>query len=264
MTKELEPARGTPAFIKRFVDNVAVVALDECYVLKEDGTYNYRVCGAIRKDGKRCLAKPGEGTHHEGIGRCLTHDKRFEGVANWKEFSGHLAKGTKLGSFILATNDLEVNLSDVSSEISFQQALILWYINHVMTRDTGKNEEGEVNTPVFTKDDVRFLKELNIDMIRSKESASRIKGSMKLDAIHVRQFVDQIMSYLIGRLMGLMPDRKNMVVDLIRGMVDEVFAPMAATGLVQGDLHPLAQIPEKYQSLKMLKEAEKEKKQLNE
>lgn len=247
---KIEPVRDTPEFNKRFVDNVAVVALDECYVLKEDGSYKYRVCGAIRKDGKRCLAKPGSGTAHEGVGRCLKHDKRFEGVANWKEFSGHLAKGTTLGQFIMATGGLEVNLSDVSSEISFQQALILWYINFVMNRDPA---------PEFTKDDVRFLKELNIDMIRSKESASRIKGSMKLDAIHIRQFVDQIMSYLIGRLMGLMPDRKNVVVDLIRGMVDEVFAPMAATGLIQGNMHPLAQIPEKYQDLKMLKESERER-----
>ena len=77
--------------------------------------------------------------------------------------------------------------------------------------------------------------------------------------LNSEQFVDQIMSYLIGRLMGLMPDRKNVVVDLIRGMVDEVFAPMAATGLIQGNMHPLAQIPEKYQDLKMLKESEKER-----
>jgi len=240
MANELEPVRGTEAFLKRFVDNVVEINPDECYVLKSDGvTYGRRVCGAIRQDGKRCLASAGKMTAHHGFGRCLSHDKHERGKSNWLRLSSSIAKDTSLGKLLANSMDLDVQVNDVTSNLAFQESLLLWYMEHVMTR--AENKE-------FDKDDVRFLKELNIDMIHSKESAARIKGSTKLDAIHVKQFVDQIMAYLLGRLHQLGQDEQT-IMNLLRDMVKEVFAPMAATGLIQGNVGTLAKIDDRYKSM---------------
>lgn len=246
--KENEPKIGTPEFQRRFVDNVVEISPEECYLLKEDGSRGRRVCGEIRKkDGKRCLARAGAFTAHPGIGRCLKHDKSKMGRKNWLKMSQEIAKDTTLGKMLISAIDGEVSLNDVSDNIALQQAMILWYVDYVVNR-AGSDENK------FDKDDIRFLKELNIDMIRSKESASRIKGSMKLDAIHVRQFVDQIMAYLAGRLHQLLDDDK-VVVGILRDMAKEVFIPMAATGFIQGDVHALAELQaEKYKPLNPPKE----------
>lgn len=237
-----EPKRGTLAFKKRFVDNVEVVSKNECWVLDESGNRRYRVCGAIRKDGKRCLSPPGAGTSHVGVGRCLQHDLHKEGKGNWLEMTADLAKETKLGKMLKNSQDFEVRINDLTQEISFQQGLILWYVDYVMNRD---------EVPNFTKEDIRFLKELNIDMIRSKESAARIKGSTKLDLLTVRQFVDQIFSFLVTEL-SMISIKKEVMVGLMKRMMEQVFAPMTATGLIQKEMTPLAQIPEKYQNMSIV------------
>ena len=241
--KSDEPKKGTPEFNKRFVDNVIEISPDECYLKNPDGSRGRRVCGSIRvRDGKRCLARAGAFTSHPGVGKCLKHEGNTKRAQkNWLRMSSKIAENTTLGKMLVQAIDGDIKLGDVSDNIAMQQALILWYVDYVVNR-AGEGEND------FDKDDIRFLKELNIDMIRSKESAARIKGSMKLDAIHVKQFVDQIMAFLTGRLMQILDDER-LVMNLLRDMAKKVFIPMAATGLIQGDVHPLAQLPEEYKTL---------------
>ena len=225
-----------------YEENIIVVASDEIYWKKQDGKRGIRICGLVRSSGRRCQAPAGKNTDHEGIGRCLAHDKGKEGSKNWIKLAADLAKGTKLADMLEKSEEHDVRVGEVYDEIRFQQALILWYVKHVMDRDP---------EPEFEKEDIKFLKELNIDMIRSKESAARIKGSMKLDALTVRQFVDQILTFLFTELRGKL--EKEILMRLVRNMMEKVFAPMAATSMITGGMHSLTEIPKNLENLKMVK-----------
>lgn len=250
-------------FKRRFVDNVIEISPLERYVKKPDGTadYTFRVCGAIRKDGKRCLAHAGEATDHKGIGLCISHDIGYAGMKSWKTIAANISQKTKLGMLLKVSENLEVDISNITEEILFQQSLILWYLDDIMTKNLDKDgnprldSDGNPIEPKITKEDMWTLKTLNNDMIRAKESAARIKGSMKLDAITVKQFWDLVFSFLIKELSdkGL---SKHEIASIMQKMGKEVFAPMAATSLISGDITPIVQIPQELQDMRLVKVSE--------
>ncbi|MHA1253924.1 MAG: hypothetical protein ACTSRP_28435 [Candidatus Helarchaeota archaeon] len=230
---EISMPRGPKATIYRD-DEIICFSEDECYLLKDDYTPNYsrRVCGfPDKKTGKRCRNEAGWKTDHPGYGYCLYHDKFETGKKLWVKLAAKYAEKTTLGKLLEQAEDLEVKLDDVTDEIRFQQGLLLTFLENVMKKPE----------PEFTKSDIRFLKELTQDMIKSKESAARIKGSMKIDAITVRQFIDQVMSFLVYKLSKMLS--KETLRELLAEMVDEVFAPMAAIGMIRGDFKPIQEIP---------------------
>jgi hypothetical protein len=211
------------------VENIIVVNSNEIYWGNEDGSRGIRICGAVKSDGRRCLAAAGLGTDHLGIGYCVAHDK-FRGAKNWLKLTTDMAKKTSFGQMLENCIDQEVKIGEVQDEIRFGQAFILYYVSEVLRRGDD-----------FTKDDIKFLKELNLDMIRSKESAARIKGSMKLDALTVKQFVDQLLPFLLNRLVKLIGREEAFT--LVQDMNEEVFVPMTAQSLISGDMEPFKQIP---------------------
>jgi len=237
-------------FIETFVENVIVKSPIEVYWKNEDGSRGIRICGCIRNDGRRCLSPAGEGTDHRGVGYCFLHDKVNRGKKGWLKLVAEGAKGTSLGDLIDKNEDLEVRVGEVTEEIRFQQDMVLWFINHIMNRDNGVDSEGNRLPPEFTKEDIRFLKELNIDMIKSKESAARIKGSMKLDVLTVKQFAGQILTFLFGRLVKMVG--KAEAYKLASDMNAEVFAPMIAKSLISGEISPLHELPDSLKDLSIV------------
>lgn len=229
---------------KRYLENVTesveVVSALEVYWKNEDGSRGTRICGFQRKDGRRCLAAAGRGTDHDGVGYCFAHDRYRAGKDGWLRLVAEGAKGTSLADFIDKNEDLEVSVGEVTDEIRLQQALMLWVINDAMS-----------SKGTLDKQDIKFLKELNIDMIHSKESAARIKGSMKLDALTVKQFAGQILTFLFGRLVKMVG--KAEAYKLAADMNTEVFAPMIAKSLISGEMSPLQELPRSLENLKIAK-----------
>ena len=223
-----------------------ILSSEEAYLINKNGIRK-RICGAVRKDGRYCTAGPGYKTDHSGIGYCLRHDRSLDGRLNWLKMAAARAKGSTLSVMLENAANLDLELTDLSNEVRFQQSMILWYIDFVMKRDP---------EPEFTKDDINFLRGLNADVIRGKESAARIKGSMKLNALEVRQFIDQIFSFLVGRLSGLLD--KAVMAGILQEMASKVFLPMTATGAITGQTSKLVELPEKYRNLNLLNGREPE------
>ncbi len=249
--KEKRVIRNDPDFIAKYVENVTVVSPIEIYWTTTDGSKPRRVCGAIKLDGKRCLDFAGTGTDHKGIGFCSLHEKNYiKCKKNWLALVSESAKTTTLGALIDASQDQEVKIGDVQEEIKLERALVLWFVNSVVNREPDYDKNGERIQAEFTKDDIKFLKELNIDMIKSKEAAARIKGSMKLDALTVRQFADQILTFLFGRLVKMVG--RTEAYKLAYDMNNEVFAPMIASSMISGEMSPLRQIPDSLKDMQLI------------
>ncbi len=230
----------SPDFKHKYVDNVEVVSINERYLVDDDKKRLQRVCGEIKADGRRCLAKAGFGTAHAGVGLCKFHEKGLRGSQGWSSLCMEMTKGTSLGKMLERNAGGDVMISDITEELSFQQTLLLWHVNHVMERKL-EDDEGNILPPDFTPADIRILRQLNTDMIKSKESASRIKGSLKIDALTVKKFVDQILSFLAKELEDLLPAEVS--IGIVERMLEEVFYPLASQGTISGDLTPLAEIP---------------------
>lgn len=229
-------------FIETYVENVEFISLNEVYWRNEDGSRGQRVCGAIREDGKRCLLRAGDGTGHQGVGMCFAHDKGNLGRKGWLQLVGEAAKTTTLGNLIDRSEDLEVSIGEVNDEIRLQQILILSFVQDVVEKKGGN----------FSKEDLKFLKDLNLDMIHSKESAARIKGSMKLDAVTVKQFANQILTFLFGRLSTMVG--KAEALKLASDMNKEVFTPMIARSLISGEVKALEELPRSLEGLSIPRE----------
>lgn len=250
MSKEL--VVGTEEFNMVFVDRVIIVSPLEIYFKRKDGKRGRRVCGSLRNDGKRCLADAGKLTDHLGVGYCIAHDRDSRGNANWILFSTAMADGSRLGTMLERTETQEVKINEVFDEIRFQQALIMWALDNIMDKQQ-YDDNGNPKGDPFTREDIKFLKDLNVDMIRSKEAAARIKGSMKLDALTVRQFIDQLFTFLFSRLSSKFNEAE--LRKLILDLSDEVFAPMAATSMITGKIPILQKLPDELKNLKEIEVA---------
>ena len=226
-----------------YEENLIIVSPNEMYWKNNDGNRGIRICGAIKENGRRCQAPAGTKTEHRGVGNCLVHDKRRGASASWFKMSAEMAKGTKLGDMLERAGEQEVRIGETYDEIRFQQVLLLHYIDFVINRD---------KVPEFSKTDITFLKELNKDMIKSKESAARIKGSLKLDKVTVNQFVDQLLTFLFSALKNKL--EKDILMQLIRDMSEKVFAPMTATSLIDGEVKMLAEVPASLENWKIKRE----------
>lgn len=218
-----------------------VVSEYEVYMLDENGDRGKRVCGAKIKDGGRCKIKAGAGTDHTGIGRCVKHDGEDSNSSNWLEMVEDISDGSALGKALERSKKGEVAINDVTEELLMQRGLLMWYIDHVMDR------EGETE---FTPKDIKIIKRLNKDLIKTKESAAKIKGSLKLDAVTVKKFVDQLMTFLVGELESKL--KRNEVMAIMEKMMEEVFIPMASRGMINGDLGALTQLPDGMKSMSMV------------
>lgn len=239
------------------IENVKIVSKNEVYLLDDEGDKLKRICGAVKKDGLRCKAPAGWKTDHTGYGLCWHHDKGKDGVESWRKMTSDIAKGSSLGKILERNKDGHVAVNDVTNEIRFQQDLLLWYVDHVMNRKNF-NEEGVPEDPEFTPKDIKILKNLNQDMIKAKESAARIKGSLKLDAVVVRKFVDSILTFLVSSLENKL--RKNEVMSIMEDMMEKVLVPMSSKGLINGDVSALSEVPEDMKSMKMISENDTRKK----
>lgn len=238
-------------------ENVKVVSKNEVYLLDDEGQELKRICGHIKKDGLRCKAPAGWKTDHSGYGLCYHHDRGRNASKSWRQLSQDIAEGSSLGKILERSQDGEVVINDVTKEINFQQALLLWYIDHVMNR-TDYDEDGNEMEPEFTPKDIKILKNLNQDMIKAKESAAKIKGSLKLDAVVVRKFVDSILTFLVSELESKL--RKNEVMQLMEKLMEKVLVPMSSKGMINGDVSALSEVPEGMKSMKMIAEDDTRKK----
>lgn len=228
-------------------EEVEIIDRQEVYLI-ENGEREKRICGAIKTNGERCKAPAGIGTDHSGIGYCITHDLRSNKTKNWLETANKLAEGSKLGTALDRASKGEIAVNKIDNELLMQRGLLLWYIDHVMERD---------DNPEFTKSDIDTIRKLNRDLIKTKESAARIKGSLKLDAVVVRKFIDQLMSFLVDELESKL--KRNEVMVIMEKMMEDVFIPLASRGMINGDLAALTQVPEGMKSMAMVDQNEEAK-----
>lgn len=238
-------------------ESVEVVSRNEVHLIDEDNERLKRICGHIKKDGLRCKAPAGWKTDHTGYGLCYHHDKGRDASQSWRQLSKEMAEGSSLGKILERSEDGEVAVNDVTDEIKFQQSLLLWFIDHVMNRENF-DEDGNPIDPEFTPKDIKILKTLNQDMIKAKESAAKIKGSLKLDAVVVRKFVDSILTFLVSELEHQL--NKSEVMSLMEKMMEKVLVPMSSKGMINGDVSALSEVPEDMKSMKMIAEDDVRKK----
>jgi len=243
--KEIGNKKGK-LFKEKYVESVIVVSPIEIYWKNEDGSRGIRVCGGFREDGRRCLAPAGKGTDHEGVGHCIFHDGTVEGRRGYNYLVSTISKGTTLGTLLEKSELQEIKISETQNELQLQQALLLFYLNDILS-NKGDN---------LTKDDIKFLAELNKGSIQIKESSARIKGSLKLDTLTVRQFIDQVLTFLIRELKNTGKLTDEDLREIMYKMSNEVFAPMTATSMITGNPSVLQKIPEELKDLKMVERAE--------
>ncbi|MFH2013597.1 MAG: hypothetical protein ABIJ17_01350 [Patescibacteria group bacterium] len=233
-------------FLERYVENVIIKSPIEIYWKNEDGSSGIRICGAYKNDGRRCLAPAGKETDHEGIGKCIFHDGTTEGRQGYNYLVAQVSKGTKLGLLLEQSETQEIKINETQNELQFNQALLLFYLQDIIEK---KGNE-------LSKDDIKFLKELNDGLVKIKESSARIKGSLKLDTLTVKQFVDQVLSFLLDELAKTGKLTPEELREIMYKMSEKVFAPMTATSMITGNPSILQKVPDALRDMKRIANAE--------
>ncbi len=232
------------------VKEVQVVRLDnsdlyDVWILDEDGEHTKQVCGhpkkgtprVLLKDGLKkdliCMKSPGAGTVHKGVGFCELHEKGklSESSKNFLEIARVYSEHNSLSEILKDVEAIEINATDVNDEIKMLTALQLQMLEWV---DLNPDDLGGEWNPGRIKWMVDIVKEI----IKSKEAAARIQGSMRLEMNTLKQVVEMIMSFLAKELHNLNIPRE-VVVELFHKMNTDVFVPATNQAMVSDKMNVL-------------------------
>lgn len=220
----------------------------DVWILDDFGEKIRRICGYPKSGVPKVLLNPddlkrelvcnqaaGWGTVTT-TGFCNHHiDKRLShGAKNFYALAQIYAKSNTLSEILEDVDETEIDLSDVSGEIKMLSAMQLQLMKWI---EEHKDEEtGDAWTPQR----ISWMSSLLKDIVRMKETASRIEGSMRLDVSTLKQVVEMIMSFLMKELEAIgIP--KDTIIELVQKMTDEVFIPMTNQALVS-DKHNILQL----------------------
>ena len=231
-----------------FVQEVSVSKLNnsdiyDVWLLDEDGERIKQVCGHPKKGTPRVLFKsglkkdlicqkaPGHGTPHLGQGFCDSHEKGSleKSSKNFMEVARVYSENNSLSEILEDVEKIEIKATNVENEIKMLLAMQLQLVEWIDLN----TENGEEWNPARISWMVNILKEI----IKSKEAAARIEGSMKLEMNTVKQLVELIMSFLVKELSGLLP--KDKVTEIFHKMNDEVFLPATNQAMMTDKLNVL-------------------------
>lgn len=201
------------------------------FLVDDSGEKGKAICGhpkkghpkIIFKHGIRkalvCQKPPGAGTPND-FGWCSQHieNSMTDKTKNFYELAKFYSEGSSLGDTLEDLSNTEIKLTDVSNEIRLLTGLQLHLIRWI---EENQDENGESWTPTRIAGAASLLK----DIIRAKETAARIEGSMRIELSELRQVVEMIMGYLVRKLTDLKIP-KELILEIMEGMTTEVFTPM--------------------------------------
>lgn len=217
------------------------------YLLDGMGEKIRRICGFPKKGVPEVLAKKnltkdmvcakaaGHGTATD-MGFCSDHiNKRLTvGAKNFYELAKFYVESSSLTQVLKDVEHTEINLNDISQEVKLLQAMQLQLMNYIE-----ENEDDELKTS-WTPTRIQWVTSIIKDIIRAKETASRIEGSMRLEMSTLRTVVEMIMSFLVKELMSKNVP-KDAVMEIMQKMTSEVFIPMTNQALI-GDKQNILQL----------------------
>lgn len=210
----------------------------EVWLIDEEGEHIKQVCGypkkgtpkILLKDGLKkdliCAKSPGWGTTHKGMGFCDNHEQGSlnKTSRNFLEIAIVYSENNSLSRILEEVEQAEIKVTDVADEIKMLTALQLQLMEWI---DDDKEDDGVAWTPVKVSMMVSILREI----IKSKESAARIEGSMRLELNTLQQVVEMIMSFLVKELNNLSIPRDK-VTEILHRMTEEVFVPLTNQSMI--------------------------------
>lgn len=210
----------------------------DIWLLDDLGEKRKHICGypktgvptVLAKQGLKkdmvCNLASGWGTS-TSVGFCTNHiDKRLNyGAKNFYSLAKMYAEDNTLTEVLEDIEKTDIVLNDVSGEImllsAMQLQLMKWIESHP-DADTGVN---------WSPTRIGMMTTILKDIIRAKETASRIEGSMRLELSTLRSVVEMIMSFLMKELKANnIP--KDVIVEIFSKMTDELFIPLTNQAMI--------------------------------
>ena len=226
-----------------FIREVSVSKLNnseiyEVWLLDEEGERIKQVCGYPKKGTPKillrnglkkdliCNKSPGFGTIHKGVGFCDSHERGTLTTTsrNFLEIARVYSENNSLSDILKEVELMEIKATDVVDEIKMLTALQLQLMEWI---DDTEDVDGRTWNPIRVSMMVNILREI----IKSKESAARIEGSMRLELNTLQQVVEMIMSFLVKELNNLNIPRDK-VTEILHKMTEEVFVPLTNQSMI--------------------------------
>lgn len=175
--------------------------ISETWVVTPDGVMLRKICGHRSIKGL-CFLPAGYSTDHIGKGKCKKHSRSLLYNPQLNALEGIPQRFGELLSFVDGIE--EGILLNVDHEIKFlyalQQYLLITSENNVILPQT-----------------IEALRELTMDIVKTKAVKNKIQKEVRLDASTVRDFVKNIMDIIVRRVPGA--EAQNILQDIYNKVI---------------------------------------------
>lgn len=175
--------------------------LSETWIVTPEGVMLRKICGHRSIKGI-CFLPAGHSTNHTGKGKCKRHSRSLLYNPQLNALEGIPTRFGELLSFV--DNIEDGILLNVDHEIKFLYAL---QQNLLLTVDA------ELIPPQVVEE----LRELTMDIVKTKAVKNKIQKEVRLDASTVRDFVKNIMDIIVRRVPGA--ESQNILQDIYNNVI---------------------------------------------
>jgi hypothetical protein len=175
--------------------------ISETWIVTPDGVLLRKICGHRSIKGI-CFLPSGYATNHIGKGNCKKHSRSLLYNPQLNALEGIPSRFGELLAFVDTVE--EDILLNVDHEIKFLYAL---QQNLLLT----------IQDPLIPPALVVELRELTMDIVKTKAIKNKIQKEVRLDSSTVRDFVKNIMDIIVKRVPGA--EAQNIMQDIFNNVI---------------------------------------------
>jgi len=175
--------------------------LSETWIVSSEGVMLRKICGHRSIRGL-CFLPAGFSTNHIGKGKCKKHSRSLLYNPQLNALEG---MPTRFGQLLEYVDGIEEGtLLNVDHEIKFLYALQQYFLT--------SSDDDKITVQM-----VEILREITMDIVKTKAIKNKIQKEVRLDASTVRDFVKNIMDIIVKRIPGA--EAQNILQDIYNNVI---------------------------------------------